>query len=273
MKIKNYITGSILFFTMMACVVPGLSQPVPPTFDLNLIPTMVVLTANALEAQTAVAALQIPLETPTLTPAESVTATPRISLSGTSLFPRDDQTTVFTDRQAGIELIIPAGWMPIRVNEQEYFDAFASNAAADLAIRDRLARIQTLDPAWFRLDAIDIQPGHVVNGIISDIDVIFLMNEPRSLEKLSKDEHNADHPFANFKFISSDYEQAANGMRSLIFEQRWDSPSGDVTYYKGILFKISSGVIKIDFYTNLSFKDTVLPDLEKVVNSLVLLNP
>ncbi|MEK7226848.1 MAG: hypothetical protein AAB221_14345, partial [Bacteroidota bacterium] len=208
MKIKNYITSSILFFSIMACVVPGLSQPAaPPTFDLSKIPTMVVLTAYALEAQTAIAAPP----TPTLIPTESVSATPRISFSGTSLLLRDDQTTVFTDRQAGIELIIPAGWMPLRVNEQEYFDAFVSDAATDPAIYDRLTQIQTLDPAWFRLDAIDIRPGHIVKGIISDIDVIFLMNDPRSLEELSKDERNADHPFANFKFISSDYEQAANG--------------------------------------------------------------
>ncbi len=273
MKIKNYVTGSILFFAIMACAVPGLGQPAaPPTFDLSTIPTMVVLTANALEAQTAIAAPPTPLETSTSTlmPTESVTATPKISLSGTSLLLRDDQTTVFTDRQAGIELIIPAGWMPVRVNEQEYFDAFASNAAADLAIRDRLARIQTLDPAWFRLDAIDIQPGHVINEAPTFMSVIFQQNDSRSLEEVAKDEKVKS--FANFEVISSDYQQAANGMKTLVVEQRWDVTTG-VTYYKGVFFKIPAGLIVLDFYSPLDFKDTVLPDFEKVINSLTLLNP
>jgi len=273
MKIKNYITGSVLFFVIMACVVPGLSQPAAPSaFDPDSISTMVVLTANALASQTAAATTPLPPETPTptLLPTETVTATPKISFLGTSLILRDDQTTVFTDRQAGIEIIIPAGWMPIRVNEQEYLDAFSSNAAADLAIRNRLNQMQTFDPTWFRLDAIDIQPGHVFNGAASDINVIFQQNDSRSLEEVAKDEKVK--LFANFEIISSDYQQAANGMKTLVVEQRWDVTTG-VTYYKGVFFKTSSGLVALDFYSPLDFKDTVLPDFEKVVGSLTLLNP
>lgn len=273
MKIKNYITSSILFFSIMACVVPGLSQPAaPPTFDLSTIPTMVVLTANALEAQTAVAALQVPLETPTLTPAESGSATPRISLSGTSLFLRDDQTTVFTDRQAGIEFIIPAGWMPIRVNEQEYFDAFVSDAATDPVIYDRLIQIQTADTARFRMDAIDIRTGHVFNGIITDIHYVFESDDSRSLKEISEDWRSADSIFVNYEFTSSNYEQAANGIEILVIERRYGPPTKAV-FHRGVFFKIPSGIIRFDFFTNIDFKDTVLPDFESVVNSLVLLNP
>ena len=270
MKIKNYIASSILFFALLACVVPGLSQPAAsPTFDVDAISTVVVLTANALQAQSAVAATP-ETSTPTFAPAEPVTATPKVSLSGTSLLLRDDQTTVFTDRQAGVELIIPAGWMPIRVNEQEYLDAFSSNAAADLAIRERLNRIQTFDPAWFRLDAIDVQAGHVINGAPTFMSVIFQQNDPRSLEEVAKDEKVK--LFTNYKSISSGYQQAVNGIKILVVEQSWAVTTG-TTYYKGVFFKIPSGLVVLDFYSPIEFKDTVLPDFEKVVNSLVLLNP
>ena len=273
MKIKIFITSLILFFAIIACIVPGISQPdAIPTYDVNMIPTMVVLTANALASQTAAAITPLPIETatPTFVPTENVTATPKVSFLGTSLLLRDDQTTVFTDRQAGVELIIPVGWMPVRVNEQEYLDAFSSNAAADLAIRARLNQMQTFDPVWFRLDAIDIQPGHVVNGAATDINVIFQQNDPRSLEEVAKDEKVKS--FVNFELISSGYEQAANGMRTLVVEQRWDVTTG-VTYYKGVFFKVSSGLVVLDFYSPIEFKDTALPDFEKVVNSLVLLTP
>ena len=75
---------------------------------------MVVLTANAaMASQTAAATTPLPTETatPTRLPTESATATPEVSFLGTSLILRDDQTTVFTDHQTGIELIVPAGWL------------------------------------------------------------------------------------------------------------------------------------------------------------------
>ena len=273
MKIKSYIASSILFFTLLACVVPGLSQPAAsPAFDLEAISTVVVLTANALQTQSVVAATPTLFETstPTFVPAEPAAATPKISLSGTSLLLRDDQTTIFTDRQAGVELIIPAGWMPVRVNEQEYLDAFSSNAAADLAIRERLNRIQTFDPAWFRLDAIDVQVGHVINGAPTFMSVIFQQNDPRSLEDVAKDEKVK--LFTNFEVISSSYQQAVNDIKILVVEQSWAVTTG-TTYYKGVFFKIPSGLVVLDFYSPIEFKDTVLPDFEKIVNSLVLLNP
>jgi hypothetical protein len=174
---RTFFVSMIFLTTILACVVPGL-QAAPasaPPVDTGSLSTMVAETVSAALVLTE----QAPTFIPTIIPTETITATPKVSLSGTSLLLRDDHTAVFTDRQAGIELIIPAGWMPIRVNEQEYLDAFSSNAAADLAIRDRLNYLQTLDPAWFRLDAIDIQPGHVFNGGITDINVIFQASDPR----------------------------------------------------------------------------------------------
>ncbi|MBK8821698.1 MAG: hypothetical protein IPN58_03555 [Anaerolineales bacterium] len=279
MKIKNQITILVLFLAMLACAVPGVSQPAAPSnFDPASLPTLVVMTANAILSQTAAAVTPLPSETatpfptatPTLAPTESVTATPRISQFGTSLILNDDQTVTFTDRPAGIEITIPAGWMPIRVNEQEYLDAYSNNAAADQAIRDRLTRIQTLDPAWFRLDIIDIQPGHVVNGAPTFMNVVFQQNETRSLEKIAKDE--SVKPYSDFKAISSNEQKAINGMDILVIEQKWSVTTG-TTYYKGVFFKTASGLVVLDFYSPLEFKDTVLPDFEKVVNSLVLLNP
>lgn len=266
-----FFTILILLTSSLACVVPGgqsASTPVPEV-DGGRLNTMVAETVSAALAQTEQVRPDFTL-TATLIPTQTAAATPKVSLSGTSLLPRGDQTTVFTDREAGIELIIPAGWMPIRVNEQEYLDAFSSNAAADLAIRDRLNRLQTLDPAWFRLDAIDVQPGHVVNGAPTFMSVIFQQNDPRSLEEVARDE--SVKSFANFEVISSDYQQTANGMKTLVVEQSWDLTTG-VTYYKGVFFKVPSGLIALDFYSPLDFKDTVLADFENVVNSLVLLTP
>jgi hypothetical protein len=274
-KIKIYITSLILFFAIIACVVPGISQPdAIPTYDVNMIPTMVVLTANALASQTAAAITPLPIETstPIPTPTETATATPRVSLSGTSLLVRDDQTTVFTDREAGIEFIIPAGWMPVRVNEQDYFDAFVSDAAKDPFITQRLVQIQTADVSRFRLEAFDVRPGHIVNEIITIIDFVFEAGDSRSLEDMSEEWRNKDSIYVNYKFTHSGYAQASNGIRILVIERRY-GPSEKVVFHRGVFFKIPSGIIRFDFFTNMDFKDVVLPDFEMVINSVTLLSP
>jgi hypothetical protein len=61
-------------------------------------------------------------------------------------------------------------------------------------------------------------------------------------------------------------------MNTLVIEERWDSVAGP-TYYRGVFFKISSGLLVLDFYSPIDFKDTALPDFDQVVNSLTLLNP
>jgi hypothetical protein len=271
MNYKQIFFTALIFFTsILACVVPGLqtaSAPAP-TVDTDILSTVVAATVSESIAQTA----QATTPTPALMPTDTVTATPKVSLSGTSLLLRDDQTTVFTDREAGIEFVIPAGFMPVRVNEQEYYEAFSSNAATDPLIYDRLVQIQNADTTQFRLDAIDIRPGHVFNGIITDFHYVFKANDPRGLEEISENLRSADSIWVNYEFTSSRYEQAANGIKILVVERKYGPPT-EAIFHRSIVFKIPSGMIVLDFYSPLDFKDTVLPDFEKVVNSLILLNP
>lgn len=52
-----------MLLAIIACVVPGLGQPAAPTLDVNNLPTVIALTANAAMTQTAAAAPPIPAET------------------------------------------------------------------------------------------------------------------------------------------------------------------------------------------------------------------
>jgi len=271
MKIKHCITGLVLFLGILACAIPGLSQPAPiPTFDPGPLSTTVALTSSAAMSQTAVVATPLPVETPI--PTETAIATPKVSLSGTSLLLRDDQTTLFTDREAGIEFIIPAGWMPVRVNEQEYLDAFVSDFAQDPAVYDRLTQIQTADTSRFRLDAFDVRPGHIVNGIITDIHYMFGADDTRSLEEISKDRSEAESIWVDDRLLSSNYEQSANGIEILVIERRY-GPSDAVIYNRIVYFKIPSGAIRFSIYTNMEIKDTTLVDFQTLVDSVTLLTP
>lgn len=270
-KISNSrIIGILLLFILASCSFSG--QPDAPQSAGTPNPTEVsmVKTAQAILEMTA----QIGKAAPTAIPTETHTPTPQVSLSGTSLMFREDQTAEFIDHKAGIRLTIPAGWLAVRVNEDEYYKAFALPVVLENPpIFNRLNQIQTHDVSFFRLDAIDTRPGHIVNGLITDISVIFQEGDTRTLEEWRQVESRQKSPYAGFKYISSTYQETADGTRVLVIERSWDWTSGGSVYYRGVFFSLPTGTLVLDFQSNIDFKETVLPDFEQVVNSLTLPDP
>lgn len=264
-RIHQALIGFVILFILAGC---GKSASVtnPPAVETSLASTARAL-AKQTEAANPVTATQPVTPTVTLTP------TPKISLNGTSLVFRQDQTTLFTDHKAGIEIVIPAGWMPFRVNEQEYYDAFTAKVVlANPALNERLTQVQDADVDNFRLDAFDVRDGHIVNGIISDLSVVFQPGDTRSLEQWAKVEGNQKSPFKNYRLISMGYPKTADGTRVLAIEQTWSKDQSNKIFHKAVFFSLPTGTLVLDFYTNNDFKDTVLPDLDQVVNSLRLLD-
>lgn len=262
-KLYLLLCGFVMLITITAC---GRKTPTAPAIDPSLLATNAAGTAQASVQLTEQASI------PTLIPA---TSTPQISpISGTSLVVHENQSALFIDHRAGIQLTIPAGWLPIRVNEDEYYKAYTLDVVmANPQITDRLTQIQSHNTDFFRLDAIDTRPGHIVDGIISDISVIFEEYDTRTLQEWLKAERGRKSPFKGFKFISSEYQETANGTPVLMIEQSWDGVPSGTLYFRSVFFSLPTGTIVLDFQSNLGFKDTVLPDFEQVVNSLTSINP
>jgi len=263
----------VILLAIVACALPGQTMQPAPDTNSNAIETAVVGTAQAAAQQTEqtgpITATAIPVPTETHTPM------PEISISGTTLTIREDQSAFFTDYKAGIQLVIPTGWMAMRIDEEEYLKAYDSDIVLQSPdIMDYLTIIRDHDPVYFRLAAIDIRPGHRPNEILSYMNVIFQPDDVRSLEKWEQAERDRYHPQTNFKFLSASYPQTTNGTRVLILEQSFSAAENAGTiYYRGVFFSLPSGTIVLDFYTDFDSKDTLLPDFDQVVNSLILLNP
>lgn len=265
-RIQLTLIGLVLLFTLFGCRKPQVPIANPPVVETSL-----ASTARALAKQTETAQGFTP--TPSPVPTLTLSPTPKISLNGTSLTMNDDGSALFADHKAGIQLTIPAGWMPLRVNEREYYDAFTIPVVvANPALAERLTQIQNLDVKMFRLDALDIREGHIPNGVISDINVIFQEGDTRTLEKWWQAESNVKKPFKNFKFITMGYPKTENGTRVLRIEQSWSKDQTSSIYYRGVFFSLPTGTLILDFYTNKDFKDTVLPDFEQMVNSVTSLD-
>jgi hypothetical protein len=256
------LTSLSMFLALVAC--QRSAQPTQPLFsDAQL--TSIASTAQASLLQTQAA------YTPTPIPP---TSTPKVSaISSSSLALHEDRTTLFVDHKAGIQLILPADWLTVRVNEDEYYKAYALEPVINNKdITDRLTQFQSTNPDFFRLAAIDVQVDHDADGVVPDITVIFQKDDNRTLEAWLQAERGAKKPIQGYKFLSSTYQKTANFKCVLIIEESWNIGKDGTAYYRGVFFNLPTGAVVLDFQLNKKFKDELLPVFMQVVDSLTLLN-
>jgi hypothetical protein len=270
---KTGLLYSVTIWTFILSILSSCRQSAPtPVVNPPGVETSLASTALALAKQTEAANPSTATPSPTAT--ETPTPTPSISVNGTSLAVNEDGSVLFTDYKAGVQLVIPAGWLPLRVNEDEYYQAFTSGVtSSNPAIGERLTQIQDANLNNFRLDAIDIREGHTVNGILSDIDVNFYPGDMRSLEQLAQAEGKKKSPFKNYLFLNRGYPKLTNGSRVLMIDRTWSQDQSRKMFQRSVFFSLPTGTLVLDLYSNKDFKDKVLPDFEQVINSITSLNP
>jgi hypothetical protein len=264
----SVVIGSLFLSILSGC---GGSAPAPvvnpPAVETSLASTARVL-ARQTEAANPITA------TPSPTASVTPTPTPSVSVNGTMLVMNEDGSALFTDLQAGVRLVIPAGWLPLRVNEEEYYQAFTSGvASSNPAIGERLTQIQDADLNNFRLDAMDVREGHTVNGVLSDMYVNFYPGDARSLEQVAEAEGKKKSAFKNYLFLNRGYPKTADGTRTLVIDRTWTQDQTKKIFQRSVFFSLPSGVLALNLYSHKDFKDKVLPDFEQVVNSMTALDP
>jgi hypothetical protein len=264
----NRLFAWFLGLAILSLLASCRQQPAPVT-NPPAVETSLASTARALARQTETANPMTVTPSPTLT--ESPTPTPRISPSGTSLEIREDESTLFTDHKLGFQLLVPAGWLAIRLNEDEYYKAFTvEEVAANPVIVDFLSKIQTQDSDQVRMFAIDLRGA---SGSISGITAVL---QPETIETMD-DWVVARIARGNKKpgyiLHASGYQEIPAGVKVMVRDEQWNSTSSKKIYSRTIAFIIPAGILTIDFESALDDKDTLLPDFEQVVNSIVLLSP
>ena len=277
-----YLVSSITLLLVLACVTtPAVpTQQSVATTDPDAFSTMVAEAAGALMTQTAEAVPLLPSPTPTELPATDTpvpmpTDTPVTSLSGTSLLQLADGSTQFTDNLAGVRLTVPPGWVTVRLNEPEYFEVW-SLTVDDPVLQYMLEGIQSLDPARFRLHAFNTKPDYVYAGEGSQINVVFIKDDGRSLEQVAEDEKQPQ-VFTDYALISSEFQVRPDGLELFVIEEQWQgisSTNEQVTlYYKSYLFKVPSGTVAVDLYVPFNINYEVVPLFDQIVGQLTVFTP
>jgi hypothetical protein len=261
----------VLLIASIACVLPG-AQPAPVTSPIN-IETAVAGTAQAAETQTQ----QASPATATVAPIDTSTPTPKVSASGTSLVTLPDGSTQFVDYVAGMQMTFPAGWLVVRVGEQEYYTAWGKPETQNPLFLDIFAAMQTLDPKVFRVNALDIRSDYIVYNNVTQVDVVFSQGDARTLKEVRADEKRNHPRYKNYKLLTSEFFDAPQGMQALNTEAQWQTANGASqtgrSYYRRVVYKVSTGIIAIDLNILLDKKDLTTPDYDQLINSIVFFDP
>jgi hypothetical protein len=265
----------ILLTTALACVLPG--QPPasfpPPTPDTRLGTMVAETVAAALELTQQSAPM--PILPPESTPEPAATPTPPEDTSGSTLTKRDDGTTLFTDTRAGYEIAVPAGWLAVRVNQIEYFDAWLLPELSDPALQSSFSSIQDKDPDVSRLFAFDIREGHIRSEVVTSVNLIWDQQAQISFD-------NED----DLQAIAADLPASVEGLTVYATEivtssdgtmhgeiqseiAGLNASGGQVTLYqKMIIFNLKTGTLIITFTTEIEVPEATLSMFDGMIASL-----
>jgi hypothetical protein len=271
MKIKKYIAGSVLFFTILACVVPGLSQPAPSAFDPSTIPTMVALTADAAMTQTAVA-LPTPAQTPTRLP----------PTAGTNLEGLPDGSTKFADSKTGFEVIFPAGWLTLRSNSEEFNLALLNEAANNEFLRKQMEFDKAdFEPEFDCLNSYPLRPDLEENFVFGYAELELDTNDPLPFDsnfmgELVRDLESSGI-FPGFRAETAQIYENENLVNLLEVSGSFSMSNslGEVVphYHTSVYFKPTANSSALLSFTYLKeYQQSMQADVKSIITSIRLLN-
>jgi hypothetical protein len=151
-KLYLSLSGLVMLMTIVACVIPGQTTQPSPIANPNILETSIAGTAQVSVQETPAPNIK------TLVPTEAFTPTSIFSSYGTSLSKREDDSTLFIDHTAKVQIIFPSNWMAIRVGEPEYYRAWEKEGTQNPALFKAISAIQNLDLNSFRITAFDTHP-------------------------------------------------------------------------------------------------------------------
>lgn len=270
---KRIIFIALTFLgTILACAVPGLqtaSAPAP-TVDTGILSTMVAETVSA-----AIALTEQAVPTPTIVPTYAPTSTPTAEIvpSGSALTIQEDGSTLFVDERAGYEITVPAGWLAVGVNKQEFQSAFTLAPE----IQGFLLSIQNKDPNTFRLFAIDTLDGHFQDGFFTNINFIWdgqnaapLKNDDGLKAGVAQLADAATEP----EILSTTPSITSSGISVIFIESKYtmknSSDKDIVIFQKQVVFNVKTGAVAITVTTVEGLKDTAFSMFDAMLETIKL---
>lgn len=276
---RGLFAALILLTTALACVLPGqpASSP-PPTPDTRL-GTMVAETVSAALELTQQA---VPTPTVLLTSTPEPTATPTseiVDSSGSALRVEEDGTIIFTDERAKYRMEVPPAWLAVRVNQQEYLDAWLLPIASNSAFQRSLGSVQDQDPERFRLFLFDGNEEHIDGGFVTNVNFLWNEQEEVSLEDGTDLMALADalpDSLPGSEVLTVEIRPLENGISVGIVTSRLEAVTLDdvavVLFQKQVFIDLPVGTLAVTLSTTETWRETVEPSFDAMLETFTPVN-
>lgn len=269
----------LILTTALACAVPAIptaSQLPPPTPDTRL-GTMVAETVSAALALTQ-QAVPTPTIPPTPTPQPTATATPELlESSGSDLQVEEDDRAIFTDERAGYRIEIPSTWLALRINQQEYLDAWLMPEASNPAIQRFLGDMQNQDSTRFRLFLLDPNEEHIDGGFVTNANLLWNDQQEISLADETNLTEIADAlptSMPGVEVMTVETVTLANDVVVGVITTRLPATTLDdvevVIFQKQIFINLPTGMLTITLSTTETWRETAEPLFDEMIESFSL---
>lgn len=222
-------------------------------------------------------ASQTPTFTPSPTPTHTPTVTPTPRPTGKLKEKLPDGATLFTDYDGRYQLTFPAGWTVAILDQDEIEEILDRMPEQDQNISSMLESIQTADlnhlirVVGFHFKA---QQGKYTPNINVSYDTNHLL-AAISLEDLIANT-TAYFPSLNITVINSEVKKTSARIEIGVIEAQWSMKGTNnqkvTLHQKQIFFKSGDGVVGITFSTLKGVKVDLNADLEKLIESIQLLD-
>jgi hypothetical protein len=264
----------ILITTVLACVLPG--QPsassLPPTPDTRL-DIMVAETVSAVLELTrqAVPAQTLP---PTSTLEPTIPPTPRVDSSGSALTTLEDGSAAFLDERGKYQITVPNGWLAVRINQQEFLDAWLLPQASNPALQRSLDSIQNQDPNLFRLFAFDLNEEHIDGGFVTNVNFLWNEQEEISLEDGTDLMALADalpDSLPGSEVLTVEIRPLENGISVGIVTSRLEATTLDdvavVLFQKQVFIDLPVGTLAVTLSTTETWREIIEPSFDAMLET------
>lgn len=271
---------SALIILTMACAVPGLSTDSPqplPTPDTRL-ESMVALTVSAaLEMTQQAVPTETPLPTATIEP--TATHTPQPDSSGSSLIKSEDGTFTFIDSLGKYQFSISSELIPLRINQQEYLDAWLLPEASNPVVQRYLDSLQKQDPSRVRLYIFDFDEERMASGFINNINVLWEENEDFSLEDetdIVELANSYPEMLSGSEVLTTEITNLENGMRIGVITSNASVTTLEnvdvILFQKQIVIDLSVGTLALTLSTDEKWQNTIEPLFDEILETIILID-
>lgn len=268
---KQYRIGLIVFMliSMLACVIPGLEASTFVPADPNTLSTIVVSTANAAASQTAEAQ---PVGTEL--PAEASLSTTK----GTALEKLKEGSTKYSSYDGGFEVTIPAGWLAVRPNSDEFNAALVDAGAHNTILRDEMtADLAGYEANFDRLYSYILRPDLGKNALFGFSKLVWDPKDGTKLDNAALGElvQGLESPkgIPGFHADTAQLSENGNAVKTIEIGGRFamsDGQGGNVPFYSTIVFfkPTSNSTARIAISFMQDYKTQISTDVKALIESI-----